>query len=217
MSRLISSIQPDHSNMGMVLNELIPLLGSSSDAPREFVAAFERVVFPPVDPEDVAPMQISIAHYMDVLSQLPEPYKAFMRNKEGITPPILKHLTAKRGVDSSRSPIIWQCEAYAWLTANQFVTLQGSLNTLVKMLGAEGTRCAAVTMLGKTVEYCAAEITKLPADTQHKLCSKVAETVTESQFAYDVAYVVNSLGWPPQMFNQQVQAFLQEQQQAMGQ
>jgi hypothetical protein len=49
-------------------------------------------------------------------------------------------------------------EAFAALIKLEFVPITGAVTTIVTLLQKPETRCAAITMLGKTVEMCFAQL-----------------------------------------------------------
>ncbi|CAI7855653.1 unnamed protein product [Closterium sp. NIES-54] len=71
---------------------------------------------------------------------------------------ILKFLTIKRQPEASRAEFFVHAEAFAALVHLEFVSIQGAVTTILMLLRKPDNRCAAVTMLGKTVELCASQL-----------------------------------------------------------
>ena len=63
-----------------------------------------------------------------------------------------------------------QAEAFAALVLMDFVSIAGATQTIVTLLKKPDNRCAAITMLGKTIELCSDQVR-----TMRFSCSIVAE------------------------------------------
>ena len=93
---------------------------------------------------------------MFLLSRLAEPYRVALRDT--LVPAILQFLTVKRPLDCDRRDFFAYAEAFASLVKLDFVSVSGAVTTITTLLQSPDTRCAAITMLGKTVELCLAQL-----------------------------------------------------------
>ncbi|CAI5458179.1 unnamed protein product [Closterium sp. Yama58-4] len=119
-----------------------------------------------------------------------------MRPTTRITNPlILKFLTIKRPPDASRAEFFVHAEAFAALVHLEFVSIQGAVTTILTLLRKPDNRCAAVTMLGKTVELCAPQLVAQGDPGKMEELRKAVLGLKEEAFRYDVNYVRDSLGW----------------------
>lgn len=203
LAALIAQITPDPDSLALVADRLVPALAQVGV--QQFLDTFEGVVFVTIDPNDQDAMQriTSVVPQFNLLSLIPDPYRADIRSNKGITPRVLKQLTLKRTLHVTRVEFYQYCEAFAWLALNGFVTLDGALKTISKMLEKEETRAAAVTMLGKTVEMCAPLISQhVSAEVVGRLqeALRVKALPELGLFGYDLQYVSQSLGWPAETF-----------------
>ncbi|KAH8970628.1 hypothetical protein BDL97_02G097800 [Sphagnum fallax] len=188
---LISRLE-DASQLDRVATEIATLLTenlSSETILDEFQAAFVAVVFSP----DLVLRQQSVVPFMFLLPRLPEPAKSRMR--DFLIPKVLKHLTLKRPVEASRMDFFAHAEAFAALVSLEFVSISGAVTTIITLLRKPDTRCAAITMLGKTVELCVQQLNdKCDANTMAEL-NAVLHNVTEDAFQYDINYIEDSMNW----------------------
>lgn len=155
----------------------------------EFFGAFSAVVFN----QELVARQQSIVPYMYLLLRLPDNAKS--RIRETLIPRVLKYLTLKRPVDASRMDFFAHAEAFAALVRMEFVSITGAVTTIATLLRKPETRCAAITMLGKTVELCLVQLTEIRDEGVLTELMSALQTVTEDAFQYDVNYVKDSLGW----------------------
>lgn len=58
------------------------------------------------------------------------------------------------GADLTPRRLMSQAEAFAALVLIDFVSIAGATQTIVTLLKKPDNRCAAITMLGKTIELC---------------------------------------------------------------
>eukprot|EP00727_Mastigamoeba_balamuthi_P009760 m51a1_g5406 Coatomer subunit beta' B (700) ;mRNA; r:74002-76666 len=135
-----------------------------------------------------------IIPYVAVLPRLAEPVKSKIRDK--LIQKVLKFLTIKRPVDCSRMEFFTYAEAFAALIKVEFVNITGAVTTITTLLQKQENRCAAVTMLGKTVELCLALIKdKCERPRLSELRAALHTCVTEPEFVYDVNYIDQNMGW----------------------
>ncbi|CAI5485269.1 unnamed protein product [Closterium sp. Naga37s-1] len=154
-----------------------------------FVAAFLHVVFE----TDLLAQKISVVPFMRLVPRLPDAAKVKMRDT--LIPKILKFLTIKRPPDASRAEFFVHAEAFAALVHLEFVSIQGAVTTILTLLRKPDNRCAAVTMLGKTVELCAPQLVAQGDPGKMEELRKAVLGLQEEAFRYDVNYVRDSLGW----------------------
>jgi len=135
----------------------------------------------------------SILPYVSLLPRLPEPYKTKVRDR--LIQKVLKHLTQKRPIDCNRMDFFAYAEAFAALVKVEFVNISGAITTITTLLQKPESRCAAVTMLGKTVELCLHLLNEKCDVTKLAELRSVLATVTEEAFRYDVNYIDENMGW----------------------
>lgn len=155
----------------------------------EFFGAFMAVVFN----QELVARQQSIVPYMYLLLRLPENAKSKIR--EVLIPRVLKYLTLKRPVEASRMDFFAHAEAFAALVSMEFVSITGAVTTIATLLRKPENRCAAITMLGKTVELCLVQLTEQCDEAILEELAAALHTVTEEAFQYDVNYIRDSMGW----------------------
>ncbi|CAI5472926.1 unnamed protein product [Closterium sp. Yama58-4] len=155
-----------------------------SDPLDAFVAAFLHVVFE----TDLLAQKISVVPFMRLVPRLPDAAKVKMRDT--LIPKILKFLTIKRSPDASRAEFFVHAEAFAALVHLEFVSIQGAVTTILTLLRKPDNRCAAVTMLGKTVELCAPQV-RLPSPS---LMFPRGETNIPPPCALEIRTLPNDLG-----------------------
>ncbi|KAG0613087.1 hypothetical protein M758_6G075600 [Ceratodon purpureus] len=188
---LISRLE-DGTQLERVSNEVATLLTdtmSSESTLEEFQAAFVAVVFN----HDLVLRQQSVVPFMFLLPRLPDHAKSRMR--DFLIPKVLKHLTVKRPVEASRMDFFAHAEAFAALVNLEFVSINGAITTIITLLRKPETRCAAVTMLGKTVELCLQQLTEKCDPSTLQDLNTALQNVTEDAFQYDINYIEESMGW----------------------
>ncbi|XP_024401026.1 uncharacterized protein [Physcomitrium patens] len=183
----------DGTQLDRVSNEVATLLTDSPEMAmqtlEEFQGAFVAVVFN----HDLVLRQKSVVPFMYLLPRLPDHAKSRMR--DFLIPKVLKHLTVKRPVEASRMEFFAHAEAFAALVNLEFVSINGAITTIITLLRKPETRCAAVTMLGKTVELCLQQLTeKCNSKTLQEL-NTALQSVTEDAFQYDINYIEESMSW----------------------
>ncbi|GAQ84869.1 hypothetical protein KFL_002090210 [Klebsormidium nitens] len=185
----------DANQLNQVASDITRLLQAGTDTDKsfkDFQQAFVNVVFD----KELVMRQQSVVPYMYLVPRLPEPFKGKLR--DDLIPRVLKHLTVKRPVDASRADFFAQAEAFAALVNMEFVSITGAVTTIITLLKKPENRCAAITMLGKTVELCLQQLTeKCEPESLNKLRAALLE-VTEDAFHYDVEYIEESMGWTRQ-------------------
>ncbi|GJP31688.1 hypothetical protein CLOM_g14742 [Closterium sp. NIES-68] len=130
---------------------------------------------------------------MRLVPRLPDGAKIKMRDT--LIPKILKFLTIKRSPDASRAEFFVHAEAFAALVHLEFVSIQGAVTTILTLLRKPDNRCAAVTMLGKTVELCTPQLVAQGDPGKMGELRAAVMGLQEEAFRYDVNYVRDSLGW----------------------
>lgn len=134
-----------------------------------------------------------VVGYVSLLTRLQEPFVG--RIREELIKMVLKHLTAKRAVDCDRLEFFAYAETFAALVKVEFVRIDAAISTITTLLQKPETRCAAVTMLGKTIELCL-HIILDKCDPGHLEELRAAlSLVTEKVFQYDVSYITENMSW----------------------
>jgi hypothetical protein len=171
------------------LRRVMEQAGAVDEAVDEFFAEFGEVVFS----IDRVQRNQSILPYVSLLPRLGEPYKTKVRDR--LIQKVLKHLTAKRPIDCNRMDFFAYAEAFAALVKVEFVNISGAITTITTLLQKPDTRCAAVTMLGKTVELCLHLLNEKCDAAKLADLRAVLGTVTEEVFRYDVNYIEENMSW----------------------
>ncbi|CAM6126900.1 unnamed protein product [Calypogeia fissa] len=190
--RVLISRLEDGTQLDNVVPEITALLSDTASFDLVFedlLAAFTAVVFN----QDLVVRQQSVVPFMCLLPRLPEPAKTRMR--DALIPKVLKHLTIKRPVEASRLDFFAHAEAFASLVNLEFVSIPGAVTTIIALLRKPENRCAAVTMLGKTVELCLQQLTDKCAPSTLNELNAALQNVTEDTFQYDINYIEESMGW----------------------
>ncbi|KAK9838376.1 hypothetical protein WJX81_008030 [Elliptochloris bilobata] len=168
------------------------VMGSPDDALLTLLEAFSNMVF---DPEHVQEGK-SVVPYMSLLPRLPdEPYPFKTKMRDALIPKVLKHLTAKRAVAVDRTEFFAHAEAFASLVQLDFVSIPGAVQTIITLLKKPENRCAAVTMLGKTVEMCYLQLGQRCAPADLAKLQAALTAVSEPLFDYDKQYICEFMGW----------------------
>ncbi|GIM10881.1 hypothetical protein Vretimale_14487, partial [Volvox reticuliferus] len=151
----------------------------------ELVAAYEQCVFenPEVIPSGVMP-------YVMLYTRVPDDLRVKMREK--LVSKVISTLNRKRPVNVDRSTFFGYADAFACLVKFEAVPMDGAIQTLSRLLMKTDSRCQAVTMLGKTVEYCGDQVVRVP-ESSLALLWRALGTVTEDTFQYDMHYILNTL------------------------
>jgi WD40 repeat protein len=131
--------------------------------------------------------------YVFLLSRLQEPYRSKLRDL--LVPAILKFLTVKRPIDCDRREFFAHAEAFAALVKLEFVSVTGAVTTVTTLLREADTRCAAITMLGKTVELCLTLLAEKCDPVQLAALRQVLRSVADEAFRYDISYIQENMGW----------------------
>ena len=63
--------------------------------------------------------------------------------------------------------LVSQAEAFAALVLMDFVSIAGATQTIVTLLKKPDNRCAAITMLGKTIELCSDQVRVMSGSRLH--------------------------------------------------
>ncbi|BDA44706.1 probable CCR4-associated factor 4 homolog at C-terminar half [Coccomyxa sp. Obi] len=178
-----------------VIDSLTKVLEQSTvGTPKQRVEQFSEAFLSVIFDEAVTANGKSIVPYMNLLPQLPEAYRKEIL--EPIIQKVLKHLTVPRPVDANRSDFFPQAEAFACLVSLESVGVQGAVQTLSTLMKDEKKRCAAVTMFGKTAEFCAEQLKRdCPPEYLDQLRKQMEEL--EEEFKYDKDYICDCMGWEP--------------------
>eukprot|EP00898_Chlorokybus_atmophyticus_P002604 jgi/Chlat1/3344/Chrsp23S03654 len=147
----------------------------------------------------------STVPYMNLLPRLPE----LLRNRVRdiiihtvaniisaivLATPVITFLTIKRSKDANRAEFYAQAEAFAALVSLDVVPISGAVSTLTVLLKKPETQCAAVTMLGKTIEMCFPLLEQ--CDEQGLAGLRAALRALDNDvFKYDIDYIEDNMGW----------------------
>eukprot|EP00899_Mesostigma_viride_P026835 jgi/Mesvir1/7336/Mv19145-RA.1 len=168
--------------------------------------AFVHVIFVQERAKMAEGEALPVAPYMNLIPRL-EP-TARTKLRDSLITLVLKHLVIKRDISVDRSEFFVQAAAFASLVNLEFVKVSGAVSTIIALLKKKENRCAAITMLGKTVEFCHQQLlTKCTRDALSQLREAVAGC-TEAEFKYDVEYINEVMDWagPSQGGGQEGQA-----------
>uniref|UniRef100_A0A7S0S0L2 Guanine nucleotide-binding protein subunit beta-like protein n=1 Tax=Pyramimonas obovata TaxID=1411642 RepID=A0A7S0S0L2_9CHLO len=203
METLIRRLETENLNGPAIVEILmrLPAPETTSEATRdqclaELCTAFVAVVF---DPEMVMRHQ-SISPFMALLPAIPDFYSQKLR--ERLVHDAMKQLTVRRQLDAKRTDFFLHAEAFANLVQLKYVATNAMVRTVRTLLAKPdgANKCAAVTMLGKTVELCYAQLVE---EADHNLEALRTDLMAlEDCFAYDVEYICDSMGWPTQQAHQ---------------
>jgi hypothetical protein len=190
----IPSTMSQEEQLEQVAADITALLdanGGSDDVVQQLFEAFITHVFGSGQtPVGAAPGALL---YVFLLSRLADQYRTKMRDK--LVPAILKFLTIKRSIDCDRREFFAYAEAFASLVKLEFVSITGAVTTITTLLQQNDTRCAAVTMLGKTVELCLSLLAEKCDPTQLATMRAALRGVTDDAFRYDISYIQENMGW----------------------
>ena len=136
---------------------------------------------------------LSVVPFMALLPRLPEPLRADVRTR--VLQTVVDHLNQKRPVDANRMDFFAYAEAFAALVKLEFVNINAAITAIVTLLIRPETRCAGVTMLGKTVELCLHLITGKGDPAKVAELRSALSLVKEDVFQYDVNYIEDNMSW----------------------
>lgn len=136
---------------------------------------------------------LSIVPFMALLPRLPEALRVEMRSR--VLQTVVEHLNQKRPVDANRMDFFAYAEAFAALVKLEFVNIDAAVSTITTLLQPPETRCAGITMLGKTVELCLPLITGKCDPAKLADLRRALAYVTEDVFQYDVNYITDNMSW----------------------
>lgn len=155
----------------------------------DFFEAFSAVVLE----GDLVRKEKPVAPFVYLLSRIPEPFKT--RARDALIQKILKFLTIKRPADCVRAEFFAHAEAFAALVKLEFVSIKGAITTINTLLKKDDNRCAALTMLGKTVELCLDILTEKCEKGVLRELQMTLESITDPAFEYDIAYIRENMSW----------------------
>ena len=155
----------------------------------DFYAVFADAAFSEVRVQQ----GLSIVPYMALLLRLPEAARVEMRSR--VLQTVVEHLNQKRPVDANRMDFFAYAEAFAALVKLEFVNIDAAVGTITTLLQPLETRCAGITMLGKTVELCLPLITGKCDPAKLADLRRALAYVTEDVFQYDVNYITDNMSW----------------------
>ncbi|KAG2452758.1 hypothetical protein HYH02_002988 [Chlamydomonas schloesseri] len=162
--------------------------GEQTDkAIEDLVEALDTQVF---QSPEVIGNPAGVMPYMALYQRLPEELQPRLRDR--LVPRVLKALTRKRAVNADRTQFFLYADAFATLVKFEAVAMPGAVQTLQRLLDKPDNRCAGITMLGKTVEYCGEQLLKAPEATLGALWRSM-EGCTEEAFRYDLQYIFGTL------------------------
>lgn len=191
LEELILKLNTDQA--AQALDQLLAVVQDESRGPPEavteqLVEACLAVIF---NTENI--INRGVAPYLTFLPKLPDHLRG--KVKDAIIKKVLSQLTKKRPVDSVRSEFFGAADAFAVLVLEQYIPIDGAVQSVQRLLLKPDTRAAAVTMLGKTVEYCHAQLEA--ANPVHLEALKNAlGGVAEPVFQYDIGYITSTMHWP---------------------
>jgi len=161
----------------------------SSEAVDDFFSVFVHLAFS----VERVKKNLTVLPFMTLLPRLPEAYRVEMRTR--ILQTVIQNLNQRRPVDANRTEFFAYAEAFAALVKLEFVNIDGAINTIYTLLRIPETRCAGVTMFGKTVELCLPLITGKCDATQLANLRSALALATEENFQYDVNYIEENMSW----------------------
>ncbi|KAG2427778.1 hypothetical protein HXX76_012103 [Chlamydomonas incerta] len=162
--------------------------GEQTDkAIEDLVEALDAQVF---QSPEVIGNPAGVLPYMALYPRLPADLQPRLRDK--LVPRVLKALTRKRPINADRTQFFLYADAFATLVKFEAVAMPGAVQTLQRLLDKPDNRCAGITMLGKTVEYCGEQLLKAPEATLGALW-RAMEGCTEEAFRYDLQYIFSTL------------------------
>ncbi|EFJ47799.1 hypothetical protein VOLCADRAFT_91776 [Volvox carteri f. nagariensis] len=156
-------------------------------AAEDLVAAFEQCVF---DNPEVIGSSAGVMPYMSLYPRLPDVTRFKVREK--MVAKVLGMLTKKRPVNADRASFFAYADAFAALVKFEAVPLDGAVQTIIRLLGKPETKCAGITILAKTVEYCGQQLLRAP-ETHLASLWRSLESVKEDVFQYDLEYILGTL------------------------
>eukprot|EP00850_Spirogloea_muscicola_P000421 SM000002S05501 [mRNA] locus=s2:100972:102072:- [translate_table: standard] len=106
---------------------------------------------------------------------------------------VLTHLTLKRS--TSRMEVFAHAEAFAAVIDIGVINIAGAVTTILALLRKPENRCAAITMLGKTVELCLQQLTNQCNPELLAELATMLRAITEDVFQCNVTYIEESMGW----------------------
>eukprot|EP00180_Rhodochaete_pulchella_P002062 Plantae.Rhodophyta-Rhodochaete_pulchella.ctg31063.p1 GENE.Plantae.Rhodophyta-Rhodochaete_pulchella.ctg31063~~Plantae.Rhodophyta-Rhodochaete_pulchella.ctg31063.p1 ORF type:complete len:411 (-),score=33.52 Plantae.Rhodophyta-Rhodochaete_pulchella.ctg31063:74-1306(-) len=131
-----------------------------------------------------------------VLSTLPELRPTFLaRFKEAFLKMCLQEFRVERPASANRMDVYPHAEAFAAFVLLEFVPVAAALKTILALMQVPGNRCAAFTVLGKTVEMCLTLLNRGAAPGQLEQLEMIISNISDEQFKYDVEYVQDAFGW----------------------
>jgi hypothetical protein len=155
----------------------------------DFFEAFTAVVLE----GDLVHKEKPVAPFVYLLSRIPEPSKT--RARDALIQKILKFLTISRSADCVRAEFFAHAEAFAALVKLEFVSIKGAITTINTLLKKEDNRCAALTMLGKTVELCLDILTDKCDHGVLRELRATLDSILDPAFEYDIAYIKENMNW----------------------
>ncbi|GLC53937.1 hypothetical protein PLESTB_000889600 [Pleodorina starrii] len=158
-----------------------------TQAAEDLAAAFEQHVF---TNQEVFGSPPGVVQHMTLFQRLPEDVLPKARQK--IMAKVLATLNTKRPIDANRLSFFGHADAFASLVKMEAVPMDGAVQTVTRLLNNAGMRCAAVTMLGKIVEYCREQLLRVPEEHLRALWRGL-ELVKEEALQYDMQYILGSL------------------------
>jgi len=137
---------------------------------------------------------LSVLPFISLLPRLPEAYRVEMRTR--VIHTVIDKLNQKRPIDANRTEFFAYAEAFAALVKLEFVNIDGAIKSIDMLLRAPETRCAGITMFGKTIEFCLPLITGKCDAVELARLRNALSLVTEDNFQYDVNYIEENMSWP---------------------
>ncbi|KXZ41903.1 hypothetical protein GPECTOR_248g612 [Gonium pectorale] len=162
--------------------------GGLEKALEELVGAYESLVFQNLS---VINSPTGVVPYMQLYTRLPEEQRPKFRDR--LVSKVLGALTKKRPVSADRSAFFGYADAFAGLVKLGAVPMDGAVQTMTRLLGKPDTRSAGVTMLGKTVEYCAEQLLRTPENILAAMWAALEPVREVPEFMYDLQYIFATL------------------------
>ena len=135
----------------------------------------------------------SVLPYMTIISRLHEPFRGRLR--DDLLGRILPQLSKSRPRDSARQALLPFAECLAGLVKVECVNARSAVSAMIQLLRIEGTRCAAITCLGKLVEIA---FNSVADRCDGSLLEELRSTLGDAQddaFLYDIEYITEPFGW----------------------
>eukprot|EP00697_Spironema_sp_BW2_P009545 gnl/Spiro4/24496_TR12136_c0_g1_i1.p2 gnl/Spiro4/24496_TR12136_c0_g1~~gnl/Spiro4/24496_TR12136_c0_g1_i1.p2 ORF type:complete len:268 (+),score=52.34 gnl/Spiro4/24496_TR12136_c0_g1_i1:57-806(+) len=199
-SELISRLDPAHREknpnaLDEVVARLNAIFGSCSDSfeldamIKNFLYELYAVIFDTKVTEE----RKSAIPYIEFLPRLADGFR--QKILPALVRDLLAFLTHRRAVDAPRVEFFGHAEVFAVLVQWKLVLVTAAVNAITQLIQKEYSRCAGVTMLGKTVELCQPLLIEECNPASLELLREALSKVTEPSLHYDRSYIENNMHW----------------------